>query len=130
LIAVDASALVAVVLKEPGATAIEERLAGAGPFCMTAVNVLEAGLVIVLRQNLFGVDRFAAWLSEIGIVEVEVSGSAALRAYLQYGKGVHRAGLNLGDCFAYALSKQLDAPLLYKGNAFALTDVRSALQPT
>jgi ribonuclease VapC len=46
------------------------------------------------------------------------------------GRGVHRAGLNLGDCFAYALAKQLDAPLLYKGNDFALTDVRSALQPT
>ena len=59
-----------------------------------------------------------------------VAGDAALRAYLAFGRGVHRAGLNLGDCFAYALAKQLDAPLLYKGDDFSVTDIRPALQPT
>lgn len=65
-----------------------------------------------------------------GIVEREVSGAVALGAYLTYGRGVHRARLNLGDCFAYALAKELDAPLLYKGNDFLHTDIRPALQPT
>jgi ribonuclease VapC len=55
---------------------------------------------------------------------------AALAAYLAWGRGHHDARLNLADCFAYALAKHLDAPLLYKGDDFALTDVRSALQPT
>ncbi|HYE45293.1 MAG TPA: type II toxin-antitoxin system VapC family toxin, partial [Caulobacter sp.] len=44
--------------------------------------------------------------------------------------GRHPAKLNLGDCFAYALAKRLDAPLLYKGDDFAKTDIRSAVQPT
>ena len=56
--------------------------------------------------------------------------SIALDAYLRFGKGLHPARLNLGDCFAYALAKALDAPLLYKGDDFAMTDIRSALQPT
>ena len=51
----------------------------------------------------------------------------ALDAYLRFGKGRHPAKLNLADCFAYALAKTLDAPLLYKGDDFPLTDVRSAL---
>ncbi len=60
----------------------------------------------------------------------ESLGASALEAYLQFGKGFHPAKLNLADCFSYALAKSLDAPLLYTGNDFALTDVRSALQPT
>jgi ribonuclease VapC len=51
----------------------------------------------------------------------------AADAYRRYGKGYHSARLNYGDCFAYALAKELDAPLLYKGNDFAQTDIRSAL---
>lgn len=53
--------------------------------------------------------------------------AAALDAYLTYGEGRHPARLNLADCLAYALAKQLDAPLLYKGEDFPLTDVKSAL---
>lgn len=48
-------------------------------------------------------------------------------AFLTYGKGRHPAGLNFGDCMSYALAKSLDAPLLYKGEDFAKTDVRSAV---
>ncbi len=51
---------------------------------------------------------------------------SALQAHLRYGKGRHPARLNLSDCFAYALAKQLDAPLLYKGDDFSQTDIRSA----
>ena len=59
-----------------------------------------------------GLDQFAFWLARLGLVEREVPGDAALRAYLLLGKGVHRAGLNLGDCFAYALAKQKCEDLL------------------
>lgn len=130
IVAVDASAIVAIALFEAERSAFLQRLRDADEALMTPINVTEAGLAIVLRQNLFGLDEFANWLSEMGVVQRSVAGEEALRAYMQYGRGVHRAGLNLGDCFAYALAKQLDAPLLYKGNDFALTDVRSALQPT
>jgi ribonuclease VapC len=130
ILAVDASAIVAIALREAEREAFLERLGQAELIFMTPVNIIEAGLAIVLRQNLLGLDEYAEWLSELRITEVSVLGGEALRVYMTYGRGVHRAGLNLGDCFAYALAKQLEAPLLYKGNDFAVTDIRSALQPT
>jgi ribonuclease VapC len=51
----------------------------------------------------------------------------AIEAFRAYGKGRHPAGLNIGDCFSYALAKALDEPLLFKGNDFGQTDLRSAL---
>ena len=130
ILVLDASALVAIALREPERPFFNEQIASAEAIFMTSVNVMEVGLAIVLRQNLFGLNEFAEWIAEFGVVEVPVSGAAALAAYLRFGKGVHRAGLNLGDCFAYALAKQIDAPLLFKGDDFALTDVKRALQPT
>jgi ribonuclease VapC len=127
---VDASALVAIALFEPERDRLLRRLEDEDASFIAPVNALEAGLAIVLRQRLLGLNQFAAWLAELRVSEAEVSGNAALDAYLRYGKGVHRAGLNLGDCFAYALAKQLDAPLLFKGDDFGVTDVRPALQPT
>ncbi|MEC9461648.1 MAG: type II toxin-antitoxin system VapC family toxin, partial [Pseudomonadota bacterium] len=53
-------------------------------------------------------------------------GNLARQAFLDFGKGRHKAGLNFGDCFAYALAKDLDEPLLFKGKDFAQTDIRSA----
>ena len=130
IVAVDASAVVAIGLDEPERAAYLGVLERSEQAFIAPVNVLEAGLAIVLRQRLMGLDEYAGWLTRLGLAELPVSGGAALRAYLLFGKGVHRAGLNLGDCFAYALAKQLDAPLLYKGDDFAVTDIRPALQPT
>lgn len=124
---VDASALVAIAMFEPERDGFLGRMRELAQIFVTPVNALEAGLAIVLRQRLLGIEQFATWLSELRVAETEVSGDAALRAYLHYGKGVHRAGLNLGDCFAYALAKQLDAPLLFKGDDFRMTDVRVAV---
>ena len=127
---VDASALVAIALGEPDAPALEVCLTDAPQAFATAMNLTEAGLALVLRRGHFTPAQFQEWLAALGVVEAHVGGGEALDAYLRYGKGVHRAGLNLGDCFAYALAKRLDAPLLYKGSDFTLTDVRPALQPT
>jgi ribonuclease VapC len=127
---VDASALVAIALDEPEAAAMKQVLDGIQAWA-TPVNIMEAGLVLVLREARFSPAQFRAWVADQNVAETSVVSSVdALAAYLAYGKGVHRAGLNMGDCFAYALAKQLDAPLLYKGDDFPLTDVRSALQPT
>lgn len=66
-------------------------------------------------------------LMEIEIVAVPASAAgAALEAFERYGKGRHRAGLNFGDCFAYACARHLGMPLLYKGSGFALTDIEAA----
>jgi len=128
-IVVDASALVAIANGEPEASAMEAVLSTSESWA-SSVNIVEAGLALVLRDGRFTADEFGAWLSEFFIGEREVPAADALAAYLQYGKGMHRAGLNMGDCYAYALARQLGAPLLYKGNDFVLTDVKSALQPT
>jgi len=125
---VDASALVAIARHEAGYEILEEALSKADEAFATSVNIMEAGLVLVLRDARFTAEGFQAWLREQNVVETRiVKANAALDAYLRWGKSVHRAGLNMGDCFAYALAKALDAPLLYKGDDFPLTDVRSAL---
>jgi ribonuclease VapC len=127
---VDASALVALGMNEPERDLIEAALTSASEVQAASINITEAGIVLVLRFGRFTPEQYEAWLSLLGVVQVPLDGSAALAAYLQYGKGVHRAGLNLGGCFAYALAKRLDAPLLYKGDDFVFTDIRPALQPT
>ncbi|WP_419319753.1 type II toxin-antitoxin system VapC family toxin [Caulobacter sp. ErkDOM-E] len=125
---VDASALVAIARHEAGYEILEEALSKADQAFATTVNIMEAGLVLVLRDARFTAEGFQAWLHSQNVVETQiVEAGAALDAYMRWGKGVHRAGLNMGDCFAYALAKTLDAPLLYKGDDFPLTDVRSAL---
>jgi len=125
---VDASALVAIAQREPGYQVLEQALATATSALATPINVLEAGLVLVLREAHFTPDEFRSWLEAQNVIEVRDADShAALAAYMSWGKGVHPAKLNMGDCFAYALAKALDAPLLYKSDDFPLTDVRSAL---
>jgi ribonuclease VapC len=129
IVAVDASAIVAIGLDEPERANFVKVLEGAERAFVAPINVVEAGLVIVLRQRLMGLDDYGRWLQRLGLAEQPVTGDAALKAYLLFGRGVHRANLNLGDCFAYALAKQLDAPLLFKGDDFSVTDIRPAFQP-
>ncbi|MBO9558229.1 MAG: type II toxin-antitoxin system VapC family toxin [Caulobacter sp.] len=128
MIVVDASALVAMALAEPERSAFEAVIADAEVLLATPVNLMEAGLVLVLRERRFTAAEYHRWLYDLNIASSDLVGEPeALDAYIRWGKGVHRAALNMGDCFAYALAKQLDAPLLYKGDDFPLTDVRSAL---
>ena len=130
ILAVDASAIVALALGEAEADVIDTCLQSASEAYVTPVNVIEAGLALVLRRGHMTSAQLADWLASQGVRQRNIDGFAALAAYLTYGKGVHRAGLNLGDCFAYALAKELGAPLLYKGDDFIWTDVTPALQPT
>lgn len=131
LIAVDASALVAISELEPEARVFAAALL-ANESQISAVNYVETGRVLIGRGRLGDKAELDHWLATLGVSIARTAdlGEGALRAYLTFGRGFHPARLNLGDCFAYALAKQLDAPLLYKGDDFALTDVRSALQPT
>jgi ribonuclease VapC len=83
----------------------------------------------VAEGSRFGapVDAVDQLIAQLGLVVVPFDDAQlhwALRGWRLYGKGRHRAGLNLGDCFSYALAKALDRPLLFKGDDFIHTDVR------
>ena len=129
MIAVDASALVAIGLTEPDMLAYQRALALSDGSWLSAINYVETMIVLGRFGVVSGIEDLNGWLARQGIEVFEGPdlGRAAADAFLRYGKGRHPARLNLGDCFAYALAKELDAPLLYKGHDFALTDIRSAL---
>ena len=127
MIVVDASALVAIADDEPEADHLLS-LIGAQDAVMAGINYVETGLILIGRRRMADRADLDTWLDQLGIAvhaEDSLAGDA-LAAYLKFGRGFHPARLNLGDCFAYALARRLDAPLLYKGDDFALTDVRAA----
>jgi ribonuclease VapC len=131
LIVVDSSALLAISFGEPDRDVLYRALQAADQVVISPINYVETGVILIRRGEHPDRDRFDGWLAELRIGvrdDIALSGHA-LAAYLQYGKGFHPARLNLADCFAYALAKALDAPLLYKGDDFAQTDVQSALSP-
>ncbi|MEZ5784661.1 MAG: type II toxin-antitoxin system VapC family toxin [Rhizobiaceae bacterium] len=126
---VDASALLAILFDEPEAEQFAALLAQAEAPRMSVVNFLEAAIRIDQQDSVVATQAFDAFieLSGIAIEPVTVEHTRlARRAYAMFGKGRHRAGLNFGDVFAYALAKSRQEPLLYKGNDFVHTDVTRA----
>ena len=129
MIVVDASAVVAIGLPESDKLKFQKVLERSDGSYLSPINYVEVLMVLTRYRVVSGVDALDNWLGLIGVELLAPDGLAqrAAAAYLRYGKGRHTARLNLGDCFAYALAKELDAPLLYKGDDFAKTDIRSAL---
>ena len=130
MIVVDSSAIVAILLGEADAPLYGRVLATADEVRMSAVTDSELRIVLGRYGGPPLVERYDALVNEIGIVMVDFDQAESLKsseAYRLFGKGNHPAGLNMGDCVAYALAKRLDAPLLFKGNDFARTDIRRAL---
>jgi ribonuclease VapC len=123
---VDTSAIIAVLKNEPDADAFALALQQA-PVCrVSAVTWAEAAVVTDGNRNPVLSRRFDDLLRDVHMrVETVTAKQAEIArdAYRDFGKGRHKAGLNFGDCFAYALAKDLDEPLLFKGNDFARTDV-------
>lgn len=130
MIVVDSSALVAILEEEPEAEHFLSILQEAGRRVASAVTVYETGIVLGRRRGWEIVAELNALVDLLGIEIVPFSAAqimAALDAYSRYGKGVDpKARLNLGDCVAYALAKSMNAPLLFKGEDFASTDVQAA----
>jgi ribonuclease VapC len=129
VIIVDSSAIVAILRGEADAPLYGRVLATADEVRMSAVTDYELRIVLG-RYGPSLVERYDALVNEIGIVMVDFDRAESPKsheAYRLFGKGNHPAGLNMGDCVAYALAKRLDAPLLFKGNDFARTDVRRAV---
>ena len=124
---VDSSALVAILLGEPEGDALAVALAAAEMPVICAPNWLEAMMVTTVRLGRPGVLALAELLDAASVrIEPADAGLAetAFDAWLRFGKGRHRAGLNFGDCFAYALAIRRGEALLFKGDDFAHTDVR------
>ena len=97
---------------------------------LSAANWLELAIVIDGRKGPQWLPELDAFLEGLDVITVPASlGQVriAREAYRRFGKGNHPAGLNFGDCFAYALAKERDLPLLFKGDDFARTDLRPAL---
>jgi ribonuclease VapC len=127
---VDTSALLAILLDEKEADAFSDLLIKSDECLLSAVSFVEASIIAESKGGDGSVRQLDAFLRTAGIsIEpmTEEHALAARQAYSDYGKGRHPAGLNLGDCFSYALAKVSGEPLLFKGNDFRKTDIEAAL---
>jgi ribonuclease VapC len=130
LIVVDSSALVAILNDEPQRKQFIDAIIDHGGPSISASTYLETAMVLELRLGSRVARELDTLIGDVGISIVafdHAQATIARDAFRRYGKGIHKAGLNFGDCFSYALAKALDAPLLFKGNDFALTDIKRAI---
>lgn len=128
---VDSSALVAIVRGESGSAELLTAAIGATAIAISAPTLVEASVVIDAARDPVAIARFDELVTALALDLVPLTAAHATiarQAYRDYGEGSgHRARLNLGDCFSYALAKERGEPLLYVGDGFAHTDIRSAL---
>ena len=127
MIAVDTSALMAIILDEPQAASCIAALEAEEEILVSAGTVAEA-LIVSGRRNVG--KEMTSLIDGLGFEIVTITPAAARRiaeAHGRWGRGVHQAGLNLGDCFAYEVAKEHGCRLLYIGEDFSQTDVESVL---
>jgi ribonuclease VapC len=123
---IDTSALVAVLLQESDADRVAQAIDAGSPRLLSAASLLEASIVIESRKGEAGGRELDLLVYRAGIEVVAVDqnqAETARAAWRQFGKGRHPAGLNYGDCFAYALARSRRLPLLFRGNDFSQTDI-------
>ena len=129
---VDTSALLAILQAEPESRLFAEAVEAVSRPTLSAVSFVEASMVLDARHGAEGRDRLDRIIREsrmeIAPVDLEQA-QLAREAFRDFGKGRHRARLNFGDCFTYALARQRGERLLFKGDDFARTDIRSAVTP-
>jgi len=127
---VDSSAVVAILRREPDARTLFESIKSAPSVSMSTATFFETAIVIDSRRDPVTSRTLDQFCTDANIQFVAVDEKQmriAREAYRDFGKGSgHPAGLNFGDCFAYALAKAMGEPLLYKGTDFGQTDVTSA----
>jgi ribonuclease VapC len=128
---IDTSALIAILRSEPEAGACAKAIASTNIRRVSAVNYVEAAVVIDGSKNPVASRRFDDLFGEAQLVVepvTEAQARIAREAYRDFGKGSgHPAGLNFGDCFAYALAKASGEPILFKGDDFTHTDLSPVL---
>ena len=122
----DSSAIIAVIRREPTAMAILPILAQAERVAVGAPTLVETGIVLVARLGPAGRTLLVRFCDELAIEVIPFTAEhwpLALNAFQRYGKGRHKAALNMGDCFAYACARAHGARLLYIGQDFSHTDL-------
>ena len=125
----DTSAMVAILYREPEAVAFAQLIHDADTCRMSVASLIELTMVIESQLGSDGMRQAEAFLRRADVMIEAVTlvqGELARQAFLDFGKGRHRAGLNFGDCFSYALAKATGEPLLFKGNDFGQTDIKAA----
>jgi ribonuclease VapC len=123
---IDTSAIIAVLLNEANAARIAQAIETGSPRLVSAANFLETSMVIESRKGDAGGRELdlLIYRAAIEIVAIDQDHAEIARiAWRRFGKGRHPAGLNFGDCFAYALAKTRRLPLLYQGQDFSHTDI-------
>ena len=126
---VDTSALVAILYDEPEAEEFARYILEADVSRLSVVNRLELAMVLERQAKPDAARQAEAFLRAAAVLEEPVTlqqGALARQAFYDFGRGRHRARLNFGDCFAYALAKAMNEPLLFKGHDFIRTDVQVA----
>lgn len=129
---VDASAFCAILLGESERDRFEQRLASSVGATTSAIAIWETVRSLVRAKGMSVVEAELEVLTYVGSAEIVIleigtpEATMAVSAVARFGKGVHPAKLNMGDCFAYACAKTNGLPLLYKGDDFALTDIEPA----
>ena len=129
---IDTSALIAMLSDEPEAADLEAAVEADPVRLMSTASFLETAIVIESRYGEPGGRELDLWLhrAAVDLVSLSVEHAETARlAYRKFGKGRHAAGLNFGDCFAYALARVSGEPLLFKGNDFTRTDIVPVIAP-
>lgn len=130
MMVVDTSAIIAILLQEEDAQRYADAIEATEQPLVSAASVVEAGIVLHARQGPKAVEQLGLFLEEGGFQIEGVTSNQAWRAldgFARFGKGQgNEAQLNYGDCFAYALAKETDQPLLFKGKDFVHTDIKAA----
>jgi ribonuclease VapC len=130
---IDTSAVVAILMDEAEQNIFKQIIAADLTSAMSAMTFYETAIVMVAKKKTPAaarlVDDFVSDLAIDVVVAAVDDVVAAREAYFRYGRGYHPAGLNLADCFAYALAKTRNEPLLFKGNDFSKTDIVPAWRP-
>lgn len=129
---VDTSALVAIILDEDEALLFEDMVLRAPVAVISVASVLEATMVLHGKRVGYDKAKIDTMIRNLGLDVRNVDlnqGELARQAFLRYGKGRNSAGLNFGDCFAYALAKAREDILLFKGGDFIHTDIVPAWRP-
>ena len=123
---IDTSALLAILLDEPERRRYNELIAASGKRLLSAASLVEAGMVLEVRGGEAAGRELDLFLhrAKFEVVPLDADQAEIARAaFRRYGKGRHSAGLNFGDCLAYAASKAAGEPLLFKGQDFSQTDI-------
>ncbi|MAU00270.1 MAG: VapC toxin family PIN domain ribonuclease [Anaerolineaceae bacterium] len=125
----DSSAVVAIIFKEPDYEILMNKIAGAKEVGIGVPTLVECGIVLSARLNQDARGLLGRFVRDANIVAIPFSEEhfgTAVGAWLKYGKGRHPAGLNFGDCLAYAVAKLANTPLLFVGEDFPQTDISLA----